>query len=515
MPSQLEDKRKFYTLIPTISVLFIDNYHRVMFLVYLIAYMSVVTYAPTDKVNFYINVAHFVISAFSPIGNLTRSLFVVMNVFQILCREKQMISYPGEITLYGGPIVYLIVQIIVLFSVLLWWDSGPLLNKIRSSIKSEDIEEKDGLNPEVRDELTRVTSSNDGLRVIHLSKSFKKNVAVEDVSFGVGRGEVFALLGPNGAGKSTTISLIRGDIAPSRRGGEIFVENVSVAKDRATARSHLGVCPQFDAMDQMTVLEHLTFYARIRGVSDVQHNVNEVIRAVGLTPYGHRMAAKLSGGNKRKLSLGIALMGNPSVLLLDEPSSGMDAASKRVMWRTLASVVPGRSLILTTHSMEEADALANRAGIMARKMLALGTTDYLRAKHGNMYHVHLVHVDSPHTSEADMEQIRRWVSTSLPGAIIEQKTYHGQLRFSIPADFSLSPSYSYPDDVISEHEYHPVTRNGGTMTPSRPTGGISALFSLLEESKGDLGFHYYSVSQTTLDQVFLTIVGKHHVEEED
>ncbi|KAK2756497.1 hypothetical protein FQN54_005390 [Arachnomyces sp. PD_36] len=485
----------------------------IMFLIYLIAYMVVVTYAPTDKVNSYINVAHFAISAVSPVGSLTRSMFTVMNVFSILCRDKQIISYPGEIVLYGGPIVYLIVQIIILFGILLWSDSGPLSSKIRSSIKSEDIEEKDGLDPEVRDELTRVASSNDGLRVVHLSKTFKKNVAVQDVSFGVGRGEVFALLGPNGAGKSTTISLIRGDISPSRRGGEIFVENISVSKDRATARSHLGVCPQFDAMDQMTVLEHLNFYARIRGVSDVQHNVDQVIRAVGLTSFRHRMAAKLSGGNKRKLSLGIALMGNPTVLLLDEPSSGMDAASKRVMWRTLASVVPGRSLVLTTHSMEEADALANRAGIMARKMLALGTTDYLRAKHGNMYHVHLVHVDSPHTSEYDMERIRNWVATALPGAVVEQKTYHGQLRFSIPANFSLMPSSSHSDDVISEPDCHAMTSDGA-VTPVKSAGGISALFSLLEENKRDLGFHYYSVSQTTLDQVFLTIVGKHHVEEE-
>src|SRR5437762_2969599 len=124
-------------------------------------------------------------------------------------------------------------------------------------------------------------------------------------------------------------------------------------------------------MDQMTVLEHLGFYARVRGVSNVTQNVAEVIKAVGLQSFQHRMGAKLSGGNKRKLSLGIALMGNPTVLLLDEPSSGMDAASKRNMWKTLATVVPGRSILLTTHSMEEADALASRAGIMSGRMLAL------------------------------------------------------------------------------------------------------------------------------------------------
>ena len=310
---------------------------------------------------------------------------------------------------------------------------------------------------------------------------------------------MFSLLGPNGAGKSTTISLIRGDIQPSRRGGEILVENVSVSRHRAQARSHLGVCPQFDAMDVLTVNEHLDFYARIRGVPDPAHNVKEVMRAVGLQTYANRMAQKLSGGNKRKLSLGIALMGNPSVLLLDEPSSGMDAASKRVMWRTLASVVPGRSIVLTTHSMEEADALADRAGIMAGRMLALGTTDYLRRKHGSAYYVHLVSKDAPHTSDVEMRRVRDWILEHFPHADVEEKTYHGQLRFSVPVGRSyLGEKGEELDQITSASE----------------SGGISALFSRLEHEKEQLNIEYYSVSQTTLDQVFLSIVGKHEVEEE-
>lgn len=489
-----------------------------MFLLYFIAYMSVLTYAPANKIDSYINIVHFTIAIITPVGNLTRAMFVCLNVFSITCRDTTFASYPGGMTLYGGPILYLILQSFFLFGLLLWWDSGPLLQKLRKRFRAEDLEEKDTVDEEVSNELVRVTSSNDGLRVLHVSKNFGSNVAVQDVTFGVSRGEVFALLGPNGAGKSTTISLIRGDIQPSSKGGEIFVENISVAKHRAAARSHLGVCPQFDAMDQMTVLEHLRFYAQIRGVPDVEHNVREVIRAVGLSPYSSRMAAKLSGGNKRKLSLGVALMGNPTVLLLDEPSSGMDAAAKRVMWRTLASVVPGRSLVLTTHSMEEADALANRAGIMAKKMLALGTTDYLRRKHGDAYHVHLVHSEAPHTTDADMERIRIWVVETFPGAVVEEKTYHGQLRFSVPAshpqrDASISKaphSSTQEEDFIGE-----VGRNEKATTAVGGGDGISALFVKLEQHKKDLGFEYYSVSQTTLDQVFLSIVGKHDVEEEN
>src|SRR6195952_5762525 len=181
-------------------------------------------------------------------------------------------------------------------------------------------------------------------------------------------------------------------------------------------------------MDQMTVLEHLRFYARIRGVLEVEHNVDAVIKAVGLQAFTSRMAAKLSGGNKRKLSLGIALIGNPTVLLLDEPSSGMDAAAKRVMWKTLAAVVPGRSLLLTTHSMEEADALADRAGIMAQRMLAMGTIDSLRRKHGDRFFVHLVLKSAPHTTNQEITNLRSWVLEQFPGAEIEDKTYHGQIR---------------------------------------------------------------------------------------
>jgi ATP-binding cassette subfamily A (ABC1) protein 3 len=320
----------------------------VMFLLYFIAYMSILTYSPIDQIDTDVNIAHFTIALISPIANLTRSLFISLNVFSLTCRDREFASYPGAMTVYGGPILYLLVQSFFLLGLLLLWDSGLLAGGMRAKFRRKDVEEKHSTEEEVSNELTRVKSSQDGLRVLHLTKQFKHNLAVDDVTFGVPRGEVFALLGPNGAGKSTTISLIRGDIKPSGRGGEVLVENVSVAQHRAQARSHLGVCPQFDAMDTMTVSEHLTFYARIRGVEDPRHNAQEVMRAVGLQSYAGRMAAKLSGGNKRKLSLGIALMGNPTVLLLDEPSAGMDAASKRVMWRTLASVVPGRSLVLTT-----------------------------------------------------------------------------------------------------------------------------------------------------------------------
>lgn len=298
----------------------------VLFLSYLVGYLCTITYAPVVSLDKDLLAVHFGVAVITPMGSLVRALFVALNLFSTTCDGTEIASYPGGIKYYGGPILYLILQIIVLFTFLIWHDSSSLWTRLRGSGSQPPAPEEAIIEDEkVVEELNRVSTSNDCLRLIHVTKSFGKITAVEDLTFGIARDEVFALLGPNGAGKSTTISLIRGDIQPSRNGGQIFVDDILVSKHRAQARSHLGVCPQFDAMDTLTVTEHLQFYARVRGVSDVEHNVRAVIQAVGLQNYTSRMAAQLSGGNKRKLSLAIALMGNPAVLLLDEPSSGMDA----------------------------------------------------------------------------------------------------------------------------------------------------------------------------------------------
>ena len=471
----------------------------IFFLGYLIAYVCVVTYVPVTKIDSSLLICHFVMSAFAPVASATRALFLVTNLFSTACDGNDISTNPGRLTGYGGPIIYLIVQCIILFGLLIWLDTrSPGSSLSRLFERGKKVEQTEDLNEEMANELTRVTSTGqaeDGLRVMHLTKSFGKNTAVDNVTFGIKRGEVFALLGPNGAGKSTTISLIRGDMKPSNNGGDVFVEDVSVINNLAAARTNLGVCPQIDALDQMTVREHLEFYARVRGIPDVEHNVSAVLKAVGLEAFASRMGHALSGGNKRKLSLGIALMGNPTVVLLDEPSSGLDAAAKRIMWKTLTNTVPGRSILLTTHSMEEADALAGRAGIMARRMLALGTPDDLRHRFGDALHVHLVSSTAPRTSDAEMNVIVAWVREHLPSAEVDEKTYHGQLRFSVAAS--------------------DVTRGGDDEKAPAVRSAIGRLVVLLEEHKSSIGVEHYSVSPTTLDQVFLTIVGNHNVKEEN
>lgn len=524
----------FFTKTQLSSFAWAAAYQVVVFLGYLIAYVYTMMYVRVSRIDSTILACHFVISALAPIGSAIRALFISTNLFSTACDGQAVSQRPGGLLMYGGPVAYLVAQCLALFA-LLWFDSGSAGSSDRSLLERHRQPDAKAAEPDedVAREVARVTGpggARDGLRVVHLTKAFGGTTAVDNVSFGIQRGEVFALLGPNGAGKSTTVSLIRGDLKPSRCGGSgVFVEDTSVTKSLAAARTHMGVCPQTDALDQLTVREHLEFYVRVRGVADVEHNVSVVLHAVVFEPFEARMAYALSGGNKRKLSLGIALMGKPTVVLLEEPSSGLDAASKRVMWRTLAATVPGRSILLTTHSMEEADALAGRAGILACRMLALGTPNGLRRRFGDTLHVHLVSSTAPCTSDADMDRISSWVRATFPDAALDSKTYHGQMRFSVRARHvavspaqqppasppasatSASDATAVPDAPESKPAEAVFVSSAG---PSGSHGSVMGqLIVLLEEHKERLGVEHYSVSPTTLDQVFLAIVGKHDVRE--
>ncbi|KXJ90459.1 hypothetical protein Micbo1qcDRAFT_135699 [Microdochium bolleyi] len=470
--------------------------------VYFIAFIFIISLSAPTTAQSNVMLAHYIISIIFPLGSLMRAMLVSLNVFYQACDGPEFTQAPGAMNAFGGPILYLALQCLLYFGILWANDSRVKIAGLFSSSSSssgtnkptpaqQDVEKADGASS---------SSQTAGLEVQRLTKRFGDVRAVDDVSFEVHRGEVFALLGPNGAGKSTTISMIRGDILPGD--GDVRVEKNSVRSDRAAARASLGVCPQFDAIDAMTTQEHLQHYACLRGIpsADIPRQVDAVLRAVGLEEFRHVMAGHLSGGNKRKLSLGIALTGNPSVILLDEPSSGLDAAAKRIMWQTLKTVVPGRSILLTTHSMEEADALAHRAGIMARSMLAMGDVAQLQHRFGDSLHVHLVSDTAPHSSEEEMKAMREGLLEILPAAKIEEKTYHGQMRFSVPA--ASVPKYG---EGISRAQ----DRNHDGAQ-----GAIGQLLVTLEDNRRRLGIRHYSVAPTTLNDVFLAIVGEHQVKEE-
>jgi ATP-binding cassette subfamily A (ABC1) protein 3 len=173
--------------------------------------------------------------------------------------------------------------------------------------------------------------------------------------------------------------------------------------------------------------------------------------------------------------------------------------------------------------MEEADALADRAGIMAKRMLAMGTSDYLRRKHGDCYYLHLVMKSAPHTTDDEISTLRSWVLKRFPGADIEDKTYHGQIRFSVPASrdpikheaaITITATHDGDDDAISGGGESRIYQEHWEEKEKDRGNGIGALITVLEDHREELGLEHYSVSPTTLDQVFLTIVEMHNVEEE-
>ncbi|KAI4208648.1 MAG: hypothetical protein LQ349_009690 [Xanthoria aureola] len=274
-------------------------------------------------------------------------------------------------------------------------------------------------------------------------------------------------------------------------------------------------------MDLMTVHEHLAFYARARGVPDIHSNVLKVMDAVGLMPYRKRMTGKLSGGNQRKLSLATAIIGNPSVLLLDEPSTGMDAVAMRVMWKAVRAICAGRAIIITTHSMEEASTLSDRTAIIDQRLLTVDTTSQLTKRHGaGFYHVHIVLANGPASTAEEMQKVRDWVATRFKGATMHDRLFpdsRGQLRFQITTS-TKTPTGASSSEASTSEGIAPEDKlgSGGDIAVATTEGGVNTtagdqlvdMLDALESEKERLGIGYYTVGQATLEDVFLDVISR-------
>ena len=175
-----------------------------------------------------------------PIGNVVRAMLVGLNVYIVNCRDGQLLTHPASIYAYGGPILYLCIQICFFFWLILWLEGNHTFWKLRREEREGNAElEMRHVIQEVKDENRRVqTSESDLLRLLRLTKTFGTNLAVDEVSFGIQRGEILALLGPNGAGKSTIINMIRGELVPD--GGTILLQDIDIVKKLRLGRKYLG-----------------------------------------------------------------------------------------------------------------------------------------------------------------------------------------------------------------------------------------------------------------------------------
>lgn len=222
------------------------------------------------------------------------------------------------------------------------------------------------------------------IKIEHLRKEYKDVVAVDDLSLEVEEGELFALLGVNGAGKTTTIKMLATLTTPTS--GDATVGGYSVTKQADKVKEIIDISMQETAVARkLTVKENIDFYARLSGQTkqEVEETAREVYEAFGLAEVKGKRADKLSGGWQRKLSIALALVSHPSVLFLDEPTLGLDVIARRELWHTIKSLKGKHTIILTTHYMEEAEALADRIGIMkGGKLLFVGSKEELYSQTG-------------------------------------------------------------------------------------------------------------------------------------
>ncbi|XP_008275380.1 retinal-specific ATP-binding cassette transporter-like [Stegastes partitus] len=390
---------------------------------------------------------------------------------------------PFQWDFVGKNIAFMAVEGFVYFILNLLIQYRFFLDHWLSDYKQTRIHDEDDDVAAERHRIYDGGSKTDILHIKDLSKTYagRKRAAVDRICVGVPAGECFGLLGVNGAGKTTTFKMLTGDTDVSS--GEAAVAGYSILTEILDVHQNMGYCPQFDAIDELlTGREHLYLYARLRGVpeSEIPRVAEWGIQKLGLTEYAGCCAGTYSGGNKRKLSTAIAMIGCPVLVLLDEPTTGMDPHSRRFLWNAIMSVIQdGRAVVLTSHSMEECEALCTRLAIMVNGTFkCLGTIQHLKYKFGDGYVVTMKIKAARAGLSPELEPVESFMESSFPGCVQREKHYN-TLQYEIASS------------------------------------SLARIFQLVVANKDRLSIEDYSVSQTTLDQVFVNFAKQQTGEDED
>ncbi|CAL8112749.1 unnamed protein product [Orchesella dallaii] len=341
------------------------------------------------------------------------------------------------------------------------------------------IEEKQRVHSLIKEN----SKSQDAVVVDNLCKAYGTFSAVSGLSFGVHHGECFGLLGVNGAGKTTTFKMLTGD--ETRSNGNAFIDSLSLVSGRKEFLSKLGYCPQFDGIiGVLTGKEMLCLFARLRGITGdlVEIEAKKWLRRTGLIESGDVQCQKYSGGMKRRLSAGMALIGDPPVVLLDEPTSGVDPVARRQFWKIISSIKnSGQAIVLTSHSMEECEALCSRLGIMVNgEMQCFGGVQHLKNKFAQGFSLMLKLKDACLQNPAAVDAIKNSVCLTFQPCTLK--------------------------------DHHQTTMKFQIHTQSSKWEDLYRTMERIKEQYQDF-IEEYAITETTLEEVFLSFATKQYVNE--
>lgn len=347
-----------------------------------------------------------------------------------------------------------------------------------------------------------------GLHKVY-ARGGKRKVAVRRLTMGIRNGECFGFLGPNGAGKSTTISMLCGYLRPTS--GTATINGLSIREDMDDIHLQMGVCPQDDALwADLTGPEHLEFYGRLKNLSgkELKKEIDFWLEQVNLNSKKTRVksSSEYSGGMKRRLSVACAMIGSPSVVLLDEPTTGLDPASRISLWEVVRKFKSQCAMMLTTHSMDEAEALCDRLGIfVAGRLKTIGHASELKERYGKYYKIQITTNLAGTDASKKGEKKNLKSSTSLKASSsnnVPPPPKNSNVENMTEADLAIL-------DLLKQMSPNVRLLNSlaGTNNFEAPSDEIklSDLFDAIEQNKTRLGITHWGVSNTTLEEVFLKV----------
>ncbi|KAF9214178.1 hypothetical protein BGZ59_004164 [Podila verticillata] len=317
----------------------------------------------------------------------------------------------------------------------------------------------------------------------------KVEPALKGLYFGLERNTVLGLLGPNGAGKSTLIHLLTGLYSPTA--GTAHVAGADIRTNMSKVHAKIGVCPQHDILwGDLTVADHLLFYSRLRGIppSLEQQAVTFALASVSLTKFRDRPVKGLSGGEKRRVSISIALLGDNEVIFLDEPSTGLDPAVRRIIWDIIQRVKIDRTVVLTTHSMEEADILSDRIAIMtAGRLRCIGTSLHLKDLYGTGFRLDLT------SKPGQLEE----ACQSVQNSVLKGQSFRRIDKFTNSTTFEFD---------VEAKDANTGGQEADAAGQDQNSTNLSRIFHYLSQPGLFPAIEDWGISQTTLEDVFIKIV---------